>query len=86
MTISAKDISDQVPNAGTSGQLVEGHDVVIRRGDGAMVWAGVQDEKWCIFSSETDLVEEVKGQTAPEIARALVKAHQALPAVRRPIR
>ncbi len=74
--IAAEDIARQVPNAGSGSALVEEGRVVLRDTDGRMVWAEIEDGVWKVFgggNDEEDLNPTVPLQTAPEVARALVR-------------
>jgi hypothetical protein len=79
--MTANEIAKQVPNAGSGEAITEGSRVVLRKTpSGPMVWAEEEDGLWKVFDDTAeDLSPTTPGQTAPEVARELVRRFQALP-------
>jgi len=78
MAVTAKEIAKQVPNAGSGKAIIEGAKVVLRKTEsGPMVWAKEEDGVWKVFDDVGDAT--TPQQTAPEIARELVRRFSSLP-------
>lgn len=80
--LTAKAIAAQVANAGSGGAITEGSTVVLRKktASGPLVWAEVEDGVWKVFVDAAGKVTSTTPQqTAPEVARELVRQFNALP-------